>query len=59
MPITLEERSRGICSFEVFHILLCPILRAEFELKSDWAVENVPSLNFIDNGRMCTVTNEQ
>ncbi len=44
MPITLDRKSMGIYPFGAFHTSLGSTLRTESELKSDWAVENVPSL---------------
>ncbi len=61
MALTLEERPNNPYPFGIFHISLGPTLCTESELKSDWTVENVPSLveseelllqmHFIDIGK--------
>jgi hypothetical protein len=43
MAITLEKRPKGTSPFGIFHTSLGSTLCTEFELKSDWTVENFPS----------------
>ncbi len=45
MSITPDRKAKKTYPFGIFHISLESILCAEFELKNDSTVENVPSLD--------------